>query len=332
MAPILLSRSEIDDTRWDQAVACSSQHVVYAFSWYLDLVCEDWNAIVWPSAANYQVILPLPIKVKWGVKVVEQPFFCQYLGFFYQKDISNKIVADFLTLADLHFVYISSYFFNPHNTGIVRCLPAQFRISTHFTNWLSLEASYEEIFTNYSKDRKANLKRSTGFNWSFHQINDIFPLISLFKQNHESGISGGVAADSYLKLEQLYEGLNKRGMATLLYASKGDHFKAGTLIVESGQTGIYLFNAADTEGRSGNARTFLLDQYFRKNAGRNLIFDFESPPVGSIVSFYDSFGSEKKPFISIHKNGLPFPFNLLQQWRRVFFKTKQSLFLRLCRI
>jgi hypothetical protein len=316
--PILLSRAAIDDKRWDQLIEQSSQSVVYGYSWYLDEVCNDWKALVWPSAEDYQIIMPLPVRRKWSIEVIQQPLFCQYLGLFSVLDISEFHLILFLEKVSSFYPYITSYHFHPDLTAILnRVLPQFpiFEIKQNHTYWLSLENSLSTIRSNYSSDRIINLKRSEREKWVVGQSNNIIPLITLFQKYHASKIPGGVADVSYSLLTALFESLDRHKAAELFYIVKEGEIHAGALFVQAAGKVLYLFNAADETGRLGNARTFLLDHYFQLNVEKPLIFDFESPEKASVASFYKSFGARKMPYYSIRKNDLPFPFRQIQNWR-----------------
>ncbi|WP_247231765.1 GNAT family N-acetyltransferase [Telluribacter sp. SYSU D00476] len=316
--PLLLCRSQIDAQRWDQLIQQSQQRVVYGYSWYLDVVSPGWSALVWPSAEEYQVVMPLPIRKKWGLPVIQQPFFCQYLGLFSAIPLTKDIADAFLRVLDRHFRYISSYTFHPDNTPLLADLLPTYpsiqyqRLHTH---WLPLNQPYAGIEGRYSQDRKKNLKRASKAGWTIREQEDIVPLIDMFRTYHAQGIQGGVSEKAYELLKALYRELRKRGLVQVLYAGLGSEPHAGVMLVEEGKRVIYLFNAADQTGRKQNARTYLLDQYLRSHSNLDSVFDFESPEVPSIVDYYRSFGAEKKAFYSIRKNSLPFPLREIQEWR-----------------
>ncbi|MCF0056952.1 hypothetical protein [Dyadobacter sp. CY356] len=316
--PILLSRSEINDERWDALIAKSEQNVAYAFSWYLDIVCDNWKALVWPSVDDYLIVMPLPVKRKWNIEVIQQPLFCQYLGLFSIEKIPEQHFCLFLEKLSSTFSYISSYNFHPHNSAIIRNVAHQFpkyEVKQNHTFWLSLSDSYSEIQAKYSSDRKANLKRGGKFGWTIKSGEDIQPLTHLFQNHNASGIAGGVSDNAYHILSELFEKLKIKEAVDVFYAEKHGRISAGTLYVKTGKMVVFLFNSADLTGRKENARTILLDHYFKVNAGKELIFDFESPEIKSIADFYKSFGAESIPYFSIRKNDMPFPFKQIQNWR-----------------
>ena len=96
----------------------------------------------------------------------------------------------------------------------------------------------------------------------------------------------------------------------------GEGIHAGILLTHYRGRTIYLFNAADKEGRNGNARAVMLDDYFRENAATMSVFDFESPQKTSIVDYYAGFGAVAMPFYSMKRNALPFPFRQMQKLRK----------------
>jgi hypothetical protein len=327
LQPILLSRPEVDTTRWNLAVNQSLQQVVYAYSWYLDVVCDDWVAIVWPSAHAYEVILPLPVQRKYGVSVVQQPLFCQFLGFYYSSSLPEHLMCEFFSVLNRAFSYISAYRFHPQNfTPQLRSCAERHRltIETLYTHRLPLTETFESVSAAYTRDRKANLKRSRRYGWGIAASEDIVPLIALFKQNHAQQISGGVDPMAYEMLHEIYEKCRRHAQAELWYASL-DQIHAGILVVRSGAYSIYLFNAADEVGRRGQARSLLLNRYFEKKSGSQIVFDFESPSLNGIVSFYKSFNAQEVPFLSVGRNALPFPIRQIQNLRKRFAAIRLNL-------
>lgn len=326
MTPVLVNRSQISDLLWNNHIQRSKQSVVYAYSFYLDSVCSEWKALVWPSEQEYLIVMPLPVRRKAGKLIVYQPLFCQYLGIFTVDKLTSLQLEEFLNTFSSYFSYISAYSFNPENFRLINSSTFRFKelkFQEQKTYWLRLEQGYTRIYNQYSKDRKLNLERGKQNQWTLKQSHNMDPLIQLFKENHAFRILGGINPDAYVRLKLIFERLECYGKAEIWYAAKEDRIHAGILLIKDNSKIIYLFNAADKIGRSGNARTFLLDHYFSIHAYKPLVFDFESPEVSSIAEFYESFGGDKKPFLTVRKNQLAFPFRQLQEWRRsLMFKTR----------
>ena len=59
-----LCHSKIDFERWDRCVADASNSLIYAESWYLDIVCRRWGGLV---GGDYEAVMPLPISRRYGI-------------------------------------------------------------------------------------------------------------------------------------------------------------------------------------------------------------------------------------------------------------------------
>lgn len=326
LKPIFLTRPEIDISKWNTCIEASIQRVVYGYSWYLDIVAEDWIALVSTSETNYEIVMPLPVVYRYGIPVLHQPHFCQYLGIFSQNLLTFSDTTAFIRAVWNKFSYISAYSFHPLNQRIVGQTLKELstiRYSIHQTVWMSIHNVTELA---YSKDRRNNLKRAERHNWELVRGLEIDTLLELFKENHTLQIEGGVSEKSYKILSKLWSELNDRQSADLLYARLKEKVQAGILLFQDGPMVIYIFNAATKNGRDGNARTWLLHRYFESKSGQGLIFDFESPGKESIYQFYLSFGGNKMNYITIKKDRLCFPWNLLQNLRRRLIKARRALF------
>jgi hypothetical protein len=321
--PVLVLRSQINDTDWNTLIERSGYSIPYASTWYLDCVSPQWQALVWPSSSDYHIILPLPVRKKWGMQVIQQPLFCQFLGFFSISEITAYNVRDFLKVLNSHFGYISSYAFHPECFSLVHPLLSEstdLSFDIQATHYLGVKSNKNTIRSNYSKDRLLNLKRSFGWDWEIKDSVEIEPLLTLFQKNHEQSIHGGVNKDAHAQLHRLFLEGKKKGYLKLQYAVRQNTIHAGCLFFKYLDRTIYLFNAADLTGRKGNARTYLLDSYLQ-SMDLTGTFDFESPDIDSIASFYESFGAKRHEYITIKKNKLPFPFRQLQEWRKRWLTT-----------
>ncbi|MGV3587151.1 MAG: GNAT family N-acetyltransferase [Adhaeribacter sp.] len=318
--PRYLSNRQINYAAWDACVATSEQRLVYALSWYLDVVTPGWAGLVEEQDGQYVAVMPLPVKQQFGINYLAQPLFCQQLGFFAK---TNSIQPEqFIAAAKRHFSLISKYSFNTTNTFLLKSDEnSNLQVYRHYTHLLNLNQSYKAIYQNYSRDRKLNLKRSQKAGLVIEESTDIGILIRLFKEDAASRIRGGVSEAAYAQLQQLYQALAAKGLATLLYTqTPTGEIDAGCLFVTYGQKIIYLFNAASVAGRSRNGRSLMLDYIIQKYAGQPYVFDFESPAdIASIIRVYQGFGAMQAPFYTITQNNLPVPLKFLKKVRQFLY-------------
>jgi hypothetical protein len=65
----------------------------------------------------------------------------------------------------------------------------------------------------------------------------------------------------------------------------------------------------------------MIDAIIRENAGREVVFDFESPAgVEPITYFYQGFGASPVRFQSIHFDNLPFYISFIKKTRKFIFQ------------
>src|SRR3712207_5060172 len=103
-----LQRSDIDTARWDACIANALNGLIYAKSYYLDALATHWHAIV---ADDYEIVMPLPFRRKYGIRYVYMPAFTQQLGCFSSAEIPDGVLNEMLLLAQQHLSF-GDYHFN----------------------------------------------------------------------------------------------------------------------------------------------------------------------------------------------------------------------------
>lgn len=88
-----LAHQEIDKRKWDVCINEARNGMIYAYSWYLDLISPGWEALV---KKDYETVMPLTCNKKYGISYLSQPFFSQQLGVFSKKDADTKTADEFL--------------------------------------------------------------------------------------------------------------------------------------------------------------------------------------------------------------------------------------------
>lgn len=290
-----LRHTQIDWTAYDTCVEAAPNGLIYGLSWWLDVVSPGWEALV---LADYRAVMPLPVKQRYGIRFVEHPLFCPMLGIFSREPLTRETADAFSEKLKSQFRLVTRFCLLP--SPVSGCAPPH-----RYTHLLDLSKPYESLRAGYSRDRLQNLTRAERAGWELRESTDIRPLLSWFREHHAARIAGGVAPEAYGLLEKLVAETQQRGLSTLWLAVKDGQPEAGAWFVSWKGWVIYLFNAATPAGRRGNARTFLLDRFFRQHAGESLIFDFESPEVASIAGFYESFGAKPQAYTQLSYNRLP---------------------------
>ncbi len=160
-----LKHNEIDKKRWDEIIEKSTDDLIYVRSFYLDIVAPEWEALI---MNDYEYIMPLPVRKKFGFYYIFQPFLVQQLGIFSPYDIKQEIISTFLKSIPEKYKYIHLNF-NEKNIDF----PPDFMISWRTNLILYLNKPYNEIYQNYNRLRKRCLKKSSNVNIEIHEINNI---------------------------------------------------------------------------------------------------------------------------------------------------------------
>lgn len=314
---------QIDRQKWDSCIERSKEGLVYALSWYLDLVSPGWEALIHEQEGEYLTVVPLTMARKFGLPFLRQPLYCQQLGVF---SVLEEVPPAYLgaVVKELchHFRHIRDYSFNTANPDLPQLSLPGLSVQNQYTHFLSLQEPYEVLYRQYSRDRKLNLKRAHKANLTVSESGDIKPLTDIFREDTAHKIYGGVAESSYDLLVSLFGEVQKRGWARLLYTHQPEgEIDAGCLFVQYKNRITYLFNAATKQGRDLNGRSLMIDRVIRENAGSDSVFDFESPSgMDTITYFYQGFGARPVRFQTIHYDNLPFYISFIKETRKFIFQ------------
>jgi hypothetical protein len=293
-----LPHKEIDISRWNSALENSANNIIYANSWYLDIVSPGWDALIMD---DYKAVMPLTWKSKLGLKYIFKPFFIQQLGVF-GEDISSDIVEQFLFSLPSHF-RLADIVLNEMNT-----LDDQKFKTKAFNNFkLNIGDPYETIQKKYNRNCNRNIKKARSSGYSFTKKikpDDLFSLLT----NKVRDKTYNLDQHTKILFDQLInEALkNKSGEIVGLLDSSGNLVAAGLYLFSSDRL-IFLLCGSTESGKENQAMYMLIDEQINRNAGKYLWYDFSGSNIPGIAYFNSTFGA--KPYlyylVSINKLSLP---------------------------
>jgi hypothetical protein len=293
-----IKHNEIDKKKWDECIAHSFNGIIYGYSWYLDIVCPGWEALV---EEDYRKVMPLTGRSKLGIRYLYQPFFTQQLGVFSVDKLTGNDVARFLDAIPAHFklVEISLNTFNKLDD------PAGYEMKRSLTHELDLIPSYETLHAQYSNNAKRNLKKGIKNGLTLAGFVSPGEVIALFKSGKGKEVSS-FTGNHYAILALLINECMSRGVGQVWGANdKEGKLCAGCFFVESNGKSIFLFSGRSAEAKANGAMFFLIDRFIAQNAQRNLVLDFEGSNDPNLARFYKSFGSKECVYLQVRKNNLP---------------------------
>ena len=281
----LLSHSEIDFVKYDECIENSMQGTVYAMSWYLDAVFPNWSAYV---VGDYDVVMPIPLKQKFGIKYALQPQFCQQLGIF-SKSWLSKLQAKEL-FGKLPVLY--SLCFNSGNVDF--CNEKILR-----PNYvLDLSEEYAVLLGRFSMQCRRNIKKATGYTQIVGTMQKE-DYLSFLTENAGSWM-GKVQIPI---LTRLIDKAFSAGCAEIMAVrDENSQTLAAVFFLKWRNRMYYLSPVSSEQGKQLQSMTFLLNDIIEHNANSSLLIDFEGSSIESIGNFYTGFGAKNEPYPLISKN------------------------------
>ncbi|MFO7998560.1 MAG: hypothetical protein R6U86_06210 [Bacteroidales bacterium] len=293
-----LAHHEIDKDKWDACIDSSLNGMIYAYSWYLDMVATPWGALV---EDDYLSVMPLPYRKKWGIDYIYQPRFIQQLGVFSTTELSEEQTRRFLSVIPSRFKLVDICLNTFNRVPAIKGLELEKRL----THELNLIPSYEEIKKNYSTNVVRNLKKADRQEVFVVPHGRPEDLIDAFRRNRGRGMRVFSGPDYFVLKHLVYVGLHK-GLVQLYSAySPQNTFSAGIVFYRSHKKVILLFSGAEATARQTGAMFMLVDRFIRDHSGRELALDFEGSSDPGLARFYRGFGSKECVFLRVKINRLP---------------------------
>jgi hypothetical protein len=288
-------QNNIDKKKWDHCIDTSSNGLVYAYSFYLDRMSKNWDALI---IDDYNIVMPLTWNRKYSIHYLYQPFFCAQLGIF-GNNINAEIVSSFLEHIPSKFKYWDFYL-NRNNFFTLNDFPFYER-----SNYvLPLKESYEYLSGKYTQNHLRNIYKAIQQGNRLKKGIPISDVIALAQEQSKS--FSPITKKDYRNFLALFEMIKQEGMAeTYGVSSKENQLLASCAWIFSHNRAYYILVGNHPAGRTSGASHLLIDQFIKEHAGEDLLLDFEGSNVRSLAFFYKSFGATLEKYPGITFNKLP---------------------------
>jgi hypothetical protein len=296
-----VQRREIDIARWDACIHQAASSVIYGFHFYLDhMAAGQWDALI---LGDYEAVMPLPWRRKYGIRYLYQPPFTQQTGIFCPSPPDRQTIEAFLQTAQRYFRF-AEIFLNHSNALNV------FQPRPNFV--LPLDTPYPKLATHYKKDLVRNLRLAGRSPLAYSKEPDLTLAMEGYRREY-SARTPHVRPEDYARFEALCRYLQNRGQLVLRAAlAPGRQIMATALLLRDTHRLYLLQSTTPAAGRHKEANHFLLDQLIREWAGSGLLLDFEGSDIPGIAHFYKNFGSIDQPYYFYRYNRLPWFVNLFK--------------------
>tara|TARA_B100001250_G_scaffold328078_1_gene292482 strand:+ start:1610 stop:2518 length:909 start_codon:yes stop_codon:yes gene_type:complete len=292
---------QIDKSKWDICINKSINRKVYACSWYLDVVSNNWGALIY---GDYELVFPIIFKKIFIFKKIYHPFFCQQLGPFSSDRHLLSNVDLLLSILDYLDRNYKKFHFSINNHCALSVKDVIKNTSSiigldRVNLELDLKLDYETIYSKYKQNTKRNLKKNTNYRFIIKEMNDVSSFISLYKKH--IGPKSSLKSKHYKTIRALITMclMRKAGHLIGLYDPSGN-ILACAFFVRYFNRDILLFNFSNKMMKV-NVMTILIDKYIFLNSSKNKFLDFEGSSIPNIQRFYKGFGALEKNYIHIIK-------------------------------
>ncbi|HEV3224943.1 MAG TPA: hypothetical protein VGZ90_18810 [Puia sp.] len=302
-----LDRNEIDIEKWDRCILNAPNGLIYARSFYLDSMSENWSALV---EGDFQHVMPLTWNKKFGFTYLYQPFFTKSLGVF-GKSLVPFEISSFLLAIPERYTY---WDIDLNENNFVSIENKNFKLNQYprTNHLLPLIDDYGQLRHQYKRLATRMKKKAIESKLQILRGEDPSLIINLYRKDY-SKRHRSIKNHIYEKLISCTTIAFKNNLAeTYLAKSPSGEIMAYYIILQDEKFIYSLLGGSTAEGKKLGGFYLLTDAIIRDHAGSKKIFRFEGSDIPGI-SFFDAlFGSEKISYQHLVMNKLPFPFRFFK--------------------
>ena len=297
-----IKHKEIDSEKWAQCIENAENSRFYANIWHLDRTAIVWDALV---LGDYEFVMPLPIRNKFGFIYVYQPLFCQQIGIFPEPSVS--LAEQFYKTLFEKFRYVDIHL-NSQNPSFQNNKGIEF-LSRH-NLLLDLQYNYKSLERSYSTNTKRNIAKA-GKN-DLQYISGI--RLEEYMAFKKANLIDKISKEDFEKLKSIIAFGQYKGLGEIFGVYSAENELCAAVYFCRWKNRVIYLNAATSEnGKQLGAMYLLLDNFIKENAGRDLKLDFEGSMIPGVARFYSGFGANPETYFQLKFNRLPLPFKWLKR-------------------
>ncbi len=284
--------ANIDKDKWDNCLKKIDRAHFYGLYGYLSAICQ-WNALVLEENNEYTVLVPLPFNEKFGIRFLYQPFFCQQLGVFVDRNLTPQETKQIVGLIKKNHLFGKLQWANKlgfeYNFSLLE--KANFE--------LPLNNSFEQLSSSFNQNRKRNLKKLHELDaLTVHQVSDLDAItrcVDSFQKQMQDKIIG-VRQEHYHNFLEGNRSVLKQVTPTVVQIYSKQELVSESYFIEFNNRVIYLMGYTVANYLKLSVSSLAFEKIIKNYANSNKILDFEGGSIPGIAQFYLSFGAQKKEY------------------------------------
>jgi hypothetical protein len=263
-------------------------------------MAANWDAIV---LGDYEAVMPMTWKRKWGIRYLYQPSFIQQGGIFFKESLSSETMKSFIDKASsqFNFAEITLNYLNK-----IDAPGDELKISLRNNFLLQLGSGYAALYKNYNPYIKQRLNRLNKFLLQYTSSANYTEAIALYKELYHSRLPG-FSNDDFSHFESLCKFYSENGRMILrhVYKQGDDELLAAILLLKDEHRIYNIISCILPNGKKFLANYFLFDELIKEFSNENIILDFEGSDIPGIAYFYKKFSGDNQPYPFLKYNRLP---------------------------
>ena len=277
-----VKHSELNKEKWNHCIQHSFFPTFIADFDFLSIANPDFCALV---LNDYEAVMPLPVRKKIFLHYIYHPHFISILGIFSKTRPANELIERFLQAIPKRYVRVdllfNTFFEHPKSSVL-------------YSYQLSLQKKYEELYAHFSDNCRRNIKSSEKYALKYVENASIAEIITLFKNNRGKNTKVPLKEKDYEILQKLalFAQKNNR-LEVISVLDEENNMLAGALLLKDERKTWFWFSGRDEKHAEKKTMFFLLNEYFKRNAETNTIFDFHGSMNPNIARFNAGFGAER---------------------------------------
>ena len=264
-----IKNEHINRIRYDNALKRSFNANVLAYSWYLDLVCDDWDLLV---EGDYQTVCPLPLRKRAGQMTVYQPRYAPFLGVYSSRHLPPEKVRQFLERIPHRHIRLT---LNYHNQ-----LQGGKKHKIHKVPVIDLIPPYDKTTERYSQEGRDCIRNQDG---TFVMRSIRTDEYMAFRRRQKKG---NVMRNMQLTRVINYAIRYKSAGIYSVYSPRNELIGAAFLMKANNR--VFLSDWVESrEGKKSHAIFRAVDHIIRNNSEDNLTLElpFGCHPVEKMIRF-----------------------------------------------